>query len=63
MVKQLIVNGWHANDIAKFENNHFIIVYDNTANKQTGVIKVNNISRSDVAKAFPGDYVCRSVRI
>ncbi|WP_283586668.1 C39 family peptidase [Limosilactobacillus vaginalis] len=51
--KQLIVNGWHANDIAKFENNHFIIVYDNTANKQTGVIKVNNISRSDVAKAFP----------
>lgn len=50
---QLIVSGWHANDVSRFENNHFIIVYDNTANTQAGVIKVTNNARPDVAKAYP----------
>ncbi|MBB1063142.1 C39 family peptidase [Limosilactobacillus sp. WF-MO7-1] len=52
--KQLVVTGWHANDITNFESNHFIILYDNTANKQVGVIKPTSIKRPDVAKAFPG---------
>lgn len=50
---RLELSGWHANDISKFENNHFLIIYDNTTNRQAGVIKTTNINRSDVAKAFP----------
>nr|WP_235807646.1 C39 family peptidase [Limosilactobacillus secaliphilus] len=50
---QLVVSGWHANDIAKFENNHFLIIYDNTAKQQAGVVKATSIDRPDVAKAFP----------
>ena len=48
------VSGWHANDAAQFEPNHFLILFDNTANRQVAVVKVSNNQRSDVAKAYPG---------
>ena len=48
------VSGWHANDAAQFEPNHFLILFDNTANRQVAVAKVSNNQRSDVAKAYPG---------
>ncbi|MBB1062617.1 L,D-transpeptidase [Limosilactobacillus fastidiosus] len=51
--KQVVISGWHANDVANFENNHFIILYDNTANQQVAVQNVKQVSRPDVAKAYP----------
>lgn len=48
------ISGWHANDAAQFEPNHFLILFDNTANRQVAVVKVSNNQRSDVAKAYPG---------
>ncbi|MDM8243779.1 SEC10/PgrA surface exclusion domain-containing protein [Limosilactobacillus vaginalis] len=50
---QVVASGWHANDVTKFEQNHFIILYDMTSNKQVAVIKTTNITRNDVAKAYP----------
>lgn len=50
--KQLTISGWHADDISKLESNHFIILYDNTANKQVAVVNANQVSRPDVAKAY-----------
>lgn len=47
------VRGWHANDVAKFETNHFLILFDNTANRQVAVVKVTNRQRNDVAWAYP----------
>lgn len=51
--KQLIVSGWHADDISKLENNRYLILYDNTANKQVASVKVSSQTRSDVAKVYP----------
>ena len=51
--EHLTVSGWHADDISKLENNHFLILYDNTDSKQVASIKVTNTTRSDVAKAYP----------
>lgn len=50
---QVVASGWHANDVTKFEQNHFIILYDMTSNKQVAVIKTTNVTRNDVAKAYP----------
>lgn len=50
---QVVASGWHANDVTKFEQNHFIILYDTTSNKQVAVIKTTNVTRNDVAKAYP----------
>ena len=49
---QLVVNGWHANDVSTIAPNHFLILYDQTAKKQAGVINATQINRSDVANAF-----------
>ena len=51
--RNVTFSGWHANDILRFANNHFLILYDNTAHQQVAVTKVTNIQRADVAKAFP----------
>lgn len=50
---QVVASGWHANDITKFEQNHFIILYDLTANKQVAVVRTNNVARADVVKVYP----------
>lgn len=49
----LKVSGWHADDLSSLENNHFVIIFDNTTNQQVAAVKVNTTSRSDVAKAYP----------
>ena len=50
---QLIVIGWHATDYSQFENNHYLILFDNTNRTQVKSIKVTNVARPDVAKAYP----------
>lgn len=47
------VSGWNANDRSAFEPYHFLIIYDNTAHQQVASQMVNNVSRPDVAKAYP----------
>lgn len=49
----LTVAGWHADDISKLENNHFLILFDNTANKQVASVNAATVARPDVAHAFP----------
>lgn len=49
----LHVAGWHANDVSQIEKNHFLILYDRTANKQVAAFAVPTTDRSDVAGAFP----------
>lgn len=48
----LNVTGWHADDISKLENNHFLILFDNTTNKQVAVVKASQVSRPDVANVY-----------
>ena len=50
---QLIVSGWHATDYSQVENNHYLILFDNTNKTQVKSIKVTNVARLDVAKAYP----------
>ncbi|MGN1279725.1 MAG: hypothetical protein ACI4T4_03460, partial [Limosilactobacillus sp.] len=50
---QLQVAGWHANDVSRFEQHHYLILWDSTAGKQVAVKEVQNVSRPDVAKAYP----------
>ena len=49
----LKVSGWHADDISQLESNHYLILFDNTANKQVTSVSVKNTNRSDVSKAYP----------
>lgn len=49
---QLVVNGWHANDASAIAPNQFLILYDQTAKKQAGMVSATQINRSDVANAF-----------
>ena len=50
---QLIVSGWHATDYSQVENSHYLILFDNTNKAQVKSIKVTNVARPDVAKAYP----------
>ena len=52
--QNLTISGWHANDVANFETNHFLILFDNTANRQVISQVVPTVQRTDVARAFPG---------
>lgn len=51
---KLNITGWHANGVSQFEQNHFIILYDSTANRQVAAYKVSNGARPDVQRAYPG---------
>ncbi len=50
---QLTVTGWHATDYSQVENNHYLILFDNTNKTQVKSIKITNVARPDVAKAYP----------
>lgn len=50
---KITATGWHAADISGLESNHFVILYDLTANKQVASTKVNNVTRNDVARVYP----------
>lgn len=50
---QLLVTGWHADDVSRFEQHHYLILWDSTAGKQVAIKEVQNVSRPDVAEAYP----------
>lgn len=49
---QLTVSGWHATDASLAQQHRFLILYDNTDNRQVAVAKSTTVSRPDVAKAY-----------
>ncbi len=49
----LQVSGWHADDAAIFEPYHYLIVFDNTAQRQVASELVPTTTATDVAKAYP----------
>lgn len=51
--QHLIVTGWQATNLSSFENNRFVILYDQTAHREVAVVPATTVQRSDVAKAFP----------
>ncbi|WP_259395116.1 peptidoglycan recognition protein family protein, partial [Limosilactobacillus albertensis] len=50
---ELTVAGWHATDYSQVESNHYLILFDKSNNTQVASIKVTNVARPDVAKAYP----------
>ena len=50
---ELTVAGWHATDYSQVERNHYLILFDKSNNTQAASIKVTNVARPDVAKAYP----------
>lgn len=51
---RLTVSGWNATNAAMVDQHHTLILFDNTANREVQRLTVNNNSRPDVARAFPG---------
>ena len=51
--QQLKVTGWHANNLSQLESHHYLILFDNTANRQVAVAAGQGAARPDVARAFP----------
>lgn len=46
------VSGWNATDYSLLANNHYLILFDTTANRQVAEAKINNVARPDVARAY-----------
>lgn len=52
---QITVAGWHATNFANVERNHYLILFDQTANRQISSVKLANIiARPDVARVVSG---------
>ena len=54
--KQLHVAGWFASDLSIGKPNRFVILFDAAANKELQRVKVDPVTRPDVAKAQPAIY-------
>lgn len=50
---KVTVTGWHASDVATVETNRFLILFDQTAGHQVASTKISNVTRPDVAQAYP----------
>lgn len=48
----VVVSGWHATNYTDVEPNHFLILFDNTSNRQVAAARVKNSARPDVARVF-----------
>lgn len=51
--QHLVVTGWQATNLSSFENNHFIIFYDQTTHSQVAIVPTATVQRDDVAKVLP----------
>ena len=50
---EVTITGWNATDLSELQNNHYVILFDQTAGQQVVSTKADLISRPDVAKAYP----------
>ncbi|VTX50594.1 glycoside hydrolase family 73 protein [Limosilactobacillus oris] len=50
------ISGWHAADNSLGKKYHYIIIFDGSKQTELGRYLVNSVTRSDVARAFPGLY-------
>lgn len=46
------VSGWNATDYSLVANNHYLILFDTTANRQVAQAKITNVARPDVARVY-----------
>lgn len=46
------VTGWHATDYSLLANNHYLILFDVTANQQVAQARISNVARPDVARVY-----------
>lgn len=51
---QLVATGWHAADASQTDTYRYAIMYDNTAKKEIQRVKVTEVARPDVQRAYPG---------
>lgn len=58
----LRVSGWHANDTSIYAPHHYLIVFDQTANRQVVSAEVAVKKSADVAKAFPAVKTAKQAR-
>ena len=49
---QVAVSGWHATNLSNIQSNRFVILFDNTANRQVASVKISGTDRPDVEKAY-----------
>lgn len=54
---KVVVSGWNADDASALMPNHFIILFDKTANKELGHKIVTNAASPDVAASYAGGIV------
>jgi len=45
---QVAVSGWHATNLSNIQSNRFVILFDNTANRQVASVKISGTDRPDV---------------
>lgn len=48
----VVVSGWHATNYTAVEPYHFLILFDNTSNRQLGSARVKNVARPDLTRVF-----------
>lgn len=55
---KMIFNGWNATNMSQVEPNHFLILYDSTANQQVDAVKLDEknglTERNDVQRVYRG---------
>lgn len=47
------VSGWNANDFSAFVPNHYLILFDRTANRQIASVKAPVTTRNDISRVYP----------
>ena len=50
---QVAVSGWQATNLSNIQSNRFVILFDNTANRQVASVKISGTDRPDVEKVYP----------
>ena len=49
---QVAVRGWQATNLSNIQSNRFVILFDNTTNRQVASVKISGTDRPDVEKAY-----------
>lgn len=50
---EVVVDGWHAANTSNMQCNRFMILFDDTAQRQVASVKVSSVARPDIKKAYP----------
>lgn len=59
---QLQVSGWHANDAAIYQPYHYLILFDNTSQRQVAAVTVPTTASGDIANAYRDTWSAGNAR-